>query len=128
MDMPWRTIASPERSREYLALLTYLPLARYLQVPRFFSFMFTILGQLAHAPGLIGYILRAKPFKKNFWTLSVWESEEALMNFIRNDPHGEAMVTFEMGRTKAIRWKLTGADIPPDWSDTLRRGKEDHNG
>lgn len=128
MDMPWKMIATPEISREYVAMLTCLPLAGYLQVPRFFSFAFRIRAQLARTHGVIGYALRAKPLSKGFWTLSVWESEDALMEFIRNDPHGEAMVTFEMGPTKAIRWKLTGADVPPSWSDALRRSKEDKNG
>jgi heme-degrading monooxygenase HmoA len=128
MDMPWKMIATPEISREYLALLTYLPLARLLQVPLFFAFIFRIQRQLAHTPGVIGYTLRAKPFEKDFWTLSVWESEEALMDFIRNDPHAEAMPSFEMGPTKVTRWKLIGADVPPSWKDSLRHLKEDLNG
>jgi hypothetical protein len=128
MDMPWKMLTSPDRSREYLALLTFLPLERYVQIPRFLSFTFRIQSQLARTPGVIGYALRAKPWVKNFWTLSVWESDQALMDFVRNDPHALAMASIVMGPTSFTRWKIAGADVPPGWDDAMRRSKEKANG
>jgi hypothetical protein len=128
MDMPWKMLATHDRSREYLALLTYLPLERYAQIPRFFSFTFRIQRQLARTSGVIGYALRAKPFSKNFWTLSVWQNEQALMDFVRNDPHALAMASIVMGPTNFTRWKIAGADLPPGWDDAMRRSKERVNG
>ena len=64
--------------REYLALLSYLPLKRYRTIPRFLGYARRVEVQLAETAGVIGYALRARFTKRDFLTLSVWESEEAL--------------------------------------------------
>jgi len=61
VDTPWRSVATPDRGGEYLALLSYLPLK--------------IRAQLAGTPGLIGYSFRANLLSHRFWTLSTWEDE-----------------------------------------------------
>ncbi len=78
MDSPWITFAPADANREYLALLSYLPLNKYSAVPGFFRFLFKIQKQLRSTPGIIGYSLRAKILSRNFWTLSVWENRKTL--------------------------------------------------
>ena len=75
VDTPWRSISTPDRGREYLALLSYLP-------PRGFRKMLTLQRQsskvgkqLAETRGPVGYSLRAKLSSHRFWTLSIWEDE-----------------------------------------------------
>ena len=34
-----------------------------------------------------------------------------------------AMVPY-MGKTRFIRWTITGSELPPSWEDALRRSKE----
>jgi hypothetical protein len=102
MDIPWKAIAPIEREREYLALLSYLPLNRYSKIPLFMRCTMQIQGQLRQAPGAVGYSMRAKLFSRRFWTLSVWENSAALMDFVAKVPHSEimkAMAPF-MGKTK----------------------------
>jgi len=124
MDMSWKAIAAVDREREYLALLTYLPLRSYMKIPLFFQFTFQIQRQLKDTQGAIGYALRAKPLSRRFWTLSVWESERALMDFVIKVPHGDVMKALSphMERTKFTRWKLLGSALPPNWDDAMRRG------
>lgn len=43
---PWITLSPPDPQREYLALLTHLPLRRYRSIPRFMLYTFRIMGQL----------------------------------------------------------------------------------
>jgi hypothetical protein len=38
MDIPWKTLAAVEKDREYLALLSYLPLNRHGKIPAFMRF------------------------------------------------------------------------------------------
>jgi hypothetical protein len=123
MDLPWKALAPVDRDREYLALLSYLPLRRYSKIPRFLQLTLQILRQLRGSPGAIGYSLRAKLLSRRFWTLSVWESERALMDFVAKVPHLEVMKTLapHMGATKFTRWKVPGSALPPDWEDATRR-------
>ena len=102
MDSPWITFAPADAHREYHALLSYLPLNKYSAVPGFFRFSFQIQKQLRSTPGVIGCALRAKILSRNFWTLSVWEDQKALMEFVAKIPHGEAMraMTAHMGSSR----------------------------
>ena len=114
-----------DANREYLALLTYLPLSKYRMIPRFLRFSAAIRRQLSGSPGLIGYALRAKPFRRNFWTLSVWQDEKTLREFVVRVPHGDVMKSLSphMGATKIIRWKISGSAVPPQWEDAMRRSQ-----
>jgi hypothetical protein len=123
MDSPWKALAAVDKNREYLALLSYLPLSRYSKIPLFFRLTFQIRGQLRRTPGAVGYSLRAKPLSRKFWTLSVWGDDRALMDFVAKVPHGEVMKTLApyMGATKFTRWKILGSAIPPNWDEATRR-------
>jgi hypothetical protein len=82
-----------------------------------------ITKQLAAAQGLIAYSLLARPITKNFWTLSVWENEAALQAFVHDPPHVRLMasLTPHMRKTKFVRWKVKGSQLPLRWDDALRR-------
>ncbi len=123
MDSPWITFASADAHREYLALLSYLPLNKYSAVPGFFRFSFQIQKQLRSTPGIIGYALRARILTRNFWTLSVWQDQGALMKFVAKIPHGEAMKTMtpHMGPTKFTQWKVAGSSLPLSWNEVMQR-------
>ena len=125
MDSPWITFAPAEAHREYLALLSYLPLNKYSAVPGFFRFSFQIQKQLRATPGVIGYSLRAKLLSRDFWTLSVWQDQKTLMDFVSNMPHGEAMkaMTPHMGRTKITQWKVAGSALPLSWNEAIERSQ-----
>ena len=119
---PWRSFRKAEPERDYLALLSFLPLKTFWRIPAFFLGTARILKQLAAAQGLIGYSVLARPMAKNFWTLSVWEDEAALDTFIRHPPHVRLMtsLTPHMGKTKFVRWVVKGSGLPLLWDDALR--------
>jgi len=120
---PWKTLETADPNREYLGLLSYLPLRSFLKVPSFLKFALAIEKQLRDSPGLMGYSVQAELLKKRFWTLSVWEDEKSLMNFVFQIPHSEVMkrLAGHMGETKFARWKLAGAAIPPNWDEAKER-------
>jgi len=126
MDSPWKALAPADKNREYIALLSYLPLKRYRVIPRFIRFSSQIQKQLCGTPGVIGYSLRANVFSRNFWTLSVWEDETALMDFVLKLPHGEVMKALapHMGRTKITQWKIAGATLPLRWEEAIQRSHQ----
>lgn len=122
-EILWRPFAEPSADKEYVAVLTYLPLKSLWALPQFFYYSRRIQTQLKSARGLIGYSLLAHVLAKRFWTLSVWADEVALTNFIHNQPHQEAMVIMRrfMGGSEFIRWKVNGSAVPPSWQEAMRR-------
>jgi len=122
----WKSFARPNGEREHLALLSYLPLQRFRLIPRFLIYASAIEGQLRDARGLVGYSLQAQVLRRRFWTLSVWEGERSLMEFVGRSPHGQMMCLLapHMGGTKFTRWKLKGSAIPPTWDEAKRRMPE----
>jgi hypothetical protein len=123
MDSPWIKFATPDTNREYFALLSYLPLNKYRAILPFLNFSFQIQKQLRSTSGIIGYSLRAKLLSRNFWTLSAWENEQALKDFVVKLPHGDAMkaMTPHMGQTKFTQWKVVGSGLPLCWEEALGR-------
>ena len=76
--LPWTTISPPDRAREYVVMASRLPLSRYRDMPGFLRAATLIRAQLARTDGLIGYTLDAHLTRKTFWTVSAWDSRDAL--------------------------------------------------
>jgi len=127
MDMPWTKLAPADPNREYLALLSYLPLNNYRGLPTFLRFSLQVQGQLRNTPGVVGYSLRAKLLSRNFWTLSAWTDEKVLMEFVMKIPHAQAMKGLmpHMGPTKFTKWRVPGSALPLRWDDAVRRAQQE---
>lgn len=126
-DLPWTSSRTADPDGEYLVLLTYLPLRRFRTLPAFFRLILAIQRQLAGTAGLVGYTLRGRPFSRRFWTLSVWDSEDALKGFVVAQPHRDTIrkLRGKMGETSFTRWPVSGSDLPPTWRAALKRGAGD---
>ena len=124
--LPWFRISTVDPATELTVMATRLPLRRYRHIPAFLRWTLRIRGQLADAPGLVGYSLDAHLLRKTFWTLSAWTDQEAMGAFVRTDPHRSAMEAIRphMDRSVFVSWTVTGADLPVTWSDTRRRVEE----
>ncbi len=119
----WTKINSVDSGKEYLALLSYLPVKKYRTIPAVISSASKIDKQLRVSKGLIGFSFQAEVFKKQFWTLSVWENRDDLNEFVINLPHKDVMseLSPHMKKTKFVFWKMTGSEIPPGWDQAKRR-------
>jgi len=122
-DLPWTGVAERDLEGQYLVLLSYLPLRRLAWTPAFLLDVQRIRRQLRQAHGLIGYSMRARPLRKQYWTLSVWQDERALLAFVRGHPHRGVMGALRdrMGATRFVRWHLPGSAPLPTWDDALAR-------
>jgi len=120
---PWKELAKPDASKEYLAIVTYLPVKHYRTVPSVAKHSYKVEKQLIETQGLIGYSMGSKPWSKQFWTVSVWEDEAALMAFAFGGAHKDTMSRLhnDMGATKFARWKVLGADVPLTWEVALEK-------
>lgn len=102
--LPWRVFGSTVSDRQYVALLSFLPLKHSSRVPWFLLNTMRIMNQLSKTRGLVGYSLRAQFLAKRFWTLSVWEDQSALTGFVHAQPHAQTMDVM----------------MPPDGRDKIR--------
>jgi len=120
-DLPWTARAAMEPGTAYLVMASHLPLKRVTATVRFFRAVSAVRKQLATADGLIGYTLRAKPLARDYWTLSVWQDDAALRQFMRTSPHVGVMTSLKpvMGATKFVTWTATAADGRPSMAAAL---------
>ena len=120
---PWQPLVQPQSDRDYLALLSYLLLRSYRKIPSFFRYTFKIERQLRASAGLIGYALQADLLSREFSTLSVWDGDAALTDFVQHAPHSTVMEKLRphMGPTKFTYWQINGAAIPPTWQEARGR-------
>lgn len=124
--LPWSASCTVEPGTALTVMASRLPLAHYRHIPGFLRWTQRIRGQLAEAPGLVGYSLDARLFRKTFWTLSAWMGREALEAFVAAEPHRSAMAAIRprMGPPTFVVWTVTAADLPLAWSDARRRIEE----
>jgi hypothetical protein len=123
-ESPWQSHSRAAPERDYVALLSYLPLNSGWSIPRLLLYNVRIRRQLRTSAGLVGYSLRARLAAKQFWTLSVWGDETALREFVAAPPHAAVMKALapHMGATRFTNWTVRGSDLPLQWNDALKRG------
>lgn len=121
LPIPWKSFAAPRDDKEYVALLSFLPLKRYRKIPKFAGLTMETMSQLTKSHGLIGYSLGAELLRKRFWTLSAWEDQQALMDFVEQIPHSRIMQELapHMGKTQFARWTVRASEIPIPWARAL---------
>jgi heme-degrading monooxygenase HmoA len=82
---------------------------------------------LKTAPGLVAVSLSTTIGGSTSRTLSVWESEEAMLNWVTSEAHGDAMAALD-GRadptSSVTSWQLTREELEaaaPTWDDAKAR-------
>src|SRR5205814_1589239 len=127
----WKTQISSERT--YRAILTYFQLPRDNAILSAFQRLSgEIIKQLDATAGLVGYSLHASFATQQFWTLSVWDNEDAIAHFMKRAPHSSAMLQFEFDllSSKFERWDVGGLSEPTvSWLSLLaaRPRREDRS-
>ena len=119
----WQALQDTDSEKLYLAMASYLPLSRFRDTFRFLGYTRAIKSQLSKTKGVLGYALLARPLSGRYWTLSLWEDQEALMDFVREAPHGETMKAMRprLGQTKFVQWEVSGSDMLLSWETVFKR-------
>ncbi|MBZ6086949.1 MULTISPECIES: hypothetical protein [Streptomyces] len=79
--------------------------------------------QIRSAPGAYGASLRAEPFRRTFWTLSAWESPQALKTFARSGAHAPASrgLSAQMRESTFASWQASSDELPVNWAEVRSR-------
>jgi len=119
--LSWKECEPARTDREYVVLASHLPLRRLGATWRFLGYVRSVRRQLASTPGLIGYSLWAKPLARDYWTLSVWDDDTSLRDFVGAAPHADVMraLATDMSQTKFAQWSVSGKAVPVAWGDAI---------
>ena len=92
-------------------------------VPRFFLKSLAAWRQVRSAPGCLGASLIAQPLRRVFYTLSAWESRDALYAFAATQPHRGIMARLRPAMRGATFtfWDVPAGRLPLSWDDAQRR-------
>ena len=110
--------------QQVVVVATRLQLRGWRQIRRFFQLNGAIKRQLKGTPGVINYWLRADFLRLRFYTISVWEDDRSIDEFVRVGDYRAAMAGFDevavRGESGFTRWK-TAAPMKADWRDAAKR-------
>jgi heme-degrading monooxygenase HmoA len=120
---PWKSRQALEPDREYLVLASSIPPLSRSSTWALFRGASAVRKQLGQTDGVVGFALLARPWKKQYATLSIWDDEAALAAFSHAQPHEHLMKDLapRMGDTKFVRWTIRGRDGRPSWDAALER-------
>ena len=107
--------AAADEGREYLAMVSYFRLDGVGAMPKFLWNVLRVGRQLDRSEGLVCYSTGARLKSMEFWSITVWEDERALMGFVRTSPHSGIMEEMRprVRRSEFVRWGIGGSDVPP---------------
>ena len=123
MKTPWKTLERLEPDSEYLVLATRLPPLGRSSTLRLARGAGQVRKQLSKTDGVMGFSLVARPWRKDYATLSVWRSDEALDAFVAQEPHAALVASLSplLAPTTFVRWTMQGSEGKPSWTDAFRR-------
>jgi heme-degrading monooxygenase HmoA len=103
-------------------MASLLKLRRVRDAPAFLAAALRLRSLFRRTPGAIRLSLTAIPLHRTFWTLSQWETQEALDAYARHSRHVDTMHRFRdrMAGSTFVTW-TTPAAQPPTWPGAHRR-------
>ncbi len=121
--LPWTTVREASPDADVVVLASRLELGSRLRIPGFLRAAMAIRRQVRNAPGALGVSLIAQPARKTFWTLSAWNDQAALDDFVRARPHVDVMTRYRPLLREAMfrTWSTPGGSLPIPWDEAKRR-------
>ncbi|WP_331766907.1 antibiotic biosynthesis monooxygenase [Embleya sp. NBC_00896] len=121
--LPWTVPNPASPGTEALIMASRFEVRSGKDVPRFFLKSLSAWRQVRSAPGALGASLIAQPIKGVFFTLSAWESREALQKYVKTEPHRTIMKILRptMKTSTFTYWNVVVEDLPITWDDAKRR-------
>ncbi|MGV9265626.1 DUF3291 domain-containing protein [Kitasatospora sp. NPDC003701] len=121
--LPWITPHPATPGTQAVVMASRFELRSLADVPRFFLKSLAVWRQLRTAPGALGASLIARPTQRTFYTLSAWESQDALQQFARSEPHRSVMTGLRSTMRESVFtfWQAPVEQLPVPWPEAHRR-------
>ena len=116
-------MARADVDAELTIIVSKLPLRSHRATPRFLWHTWLVQRQLARSPGLVGYSLDARVWRKTFWTVSAWVSRPDLGGFDRSGAHRAAKDAMRsaMLPSTLVMWRCRAGCLPITWEEVRGR-------
>ncbi|MFD9594172.1 DUF3291 domain-containing protein [Kitasatospora sp. NPDC059973] len=121
--IPWITPHPATPGTQAVVMASRFEVRSLADVPRFFLKSYAVWRQIQSAPGALGASLIARPTKRTFYTLSAWESQQALQDFARAEPHRSIMTGLRSTMRESVftYWQAPVEQLPVGWPEAHRR-------
>ncbi|MGK5449908.1 DUF3291 domain-containing protein [Streptomyces radiopugnans] len=125
--LPWTTINPADPTAEAVVMASRLEVRSLRYVPRFFWLSLASWRQARRSPGAFGASLIAQLGRGVFWTLSAWESKEAVYAYAKAEPHNSIMKRLRptMRESQFVFWNVPAERLPVSWEDARARLAEE---
>ena len=118
---PWAVTADVEPGAAYVGLVSHLQFRGPDALELFQELVTHVIQQLEQSRGLIGWSM-ADSTDYSYLTLSVWQDEASLREFMLREPHRDVMRTLRpLSVGRFVRFPIHGHELPPAWSDAVAR-------
>ena len=123
---PWKTVQPSDPDREYIGVVTELVPKSMRSTVRLFRGARRSSVQIARSKGIVGFATLARPVRKQYQTISLWETDADVDAFARSGDHHQLVreLAPELATVKATRWRVSSRDGRPGWKqaqELLRR-------
>jgi heme-degrading monooxygenase HmoA len=109
-------------NQKVILVITHAKLDKTKNTSLFWRNVDTVKKDILEKPGFIGFSIRRKLFGDEVWTMSAWEDETSLENFIYTHSHEKAIEqssdTLELNHS--VRIELPRKMIPIPWEEAER--------
>ncbi|MBD0419139.1 DUF3291 domain-containing protein [Streptomyces sp. TRM S81-3] len=121
--LPWTVPNRPPQATEIHVFASRFETRTLWGALKFLARTPGVWRQVSNAPGAYGASLKAEPFKRTFWTLSAWESPEALKAFAHSGTHAPTSrgLAPQMRDARFTAWAASSDDLPVSWAEARRR-------
>jgi heme-degrading monooxygenase HmoA len=85
----------------------------------FWDHTMRVVDSLPSHSGYLGHKIRKQLFGNEAWTMTVWQDEDALQNFVSGEKHSDAIQNGLDAVVKArfVRFTIAKSKIPLSWDD-----------
>ncbi|KUN08843.1 hypothetical protein AQI95_07545 [Streptomyces yokosukanensis] len=124
--LPWVVPTAPPRDTEVYVFASRFETRTLWGALCFLARTPGVWRQIARARGAYGATLKAQPLRRTFWTLSAWESADALKAFAHSGAHRPTSRALapQMRDASFATWRTAGDRLPPSWAEAEQRLKQ----
>lgn len=121
--LPWIVPNTPPQDTEVHVFASRFETRTLWGALRFLVRTPAVWRQVGRAPGAYGASLKAQPLRKTFWTLTAWESADALKAFARSGAHRPTSraLAGRMRDAAFATWQTSSDQLPVSWEEAERR-------
>ena len=96
-------------------------LRRCSQTLAFMRMSMRVYREACEAPGYYAGGIRARWWRGEFYTYTIWEDRETMLEFVHSGEHAQAAAIVSEYAAPGSCYAEFVSDTPPDWDDARRR-------